>query len=175
MTTDEYVKKLLGKVAEIQKGKPLNIAAQDTHVKMSERIFEKGLLPDGGTVPYNSTDPIYVSPATSPKNFPTKGKNGDAKFKNGKPHMTGFFKSYKAYREEIGRPTEQVNLFLWGNLQSDFSKGVKKINDESYASTVSWVANIGKLKKFSDYFELNKDERENFRLVLEDETLKILR
>lgn len=176
MTTQEYVKKLNGKIQTLKSGKALNIASQSTHVKMVERVFEKGLDSDGEKHEYNSTDPLYINPLTdSPKKFPPKGKNGDTKFKNGKKHKTGYFKSYKAFREAIGYPADKMNLILFNIFHSDFGKAVIKINNESFVSTVTNEGNKGKLEKFSNYFKLNKLEKENFKDVLEFETLEILK
>jgi hypothetical protein len=175
MTTEEYIKKQHEKLAVLASGKPIAIAAQDTHVKMVERIFDDGKQTDGKKNKYNSTDPLYVNPNNSPKKFPTKGKNGDTKFESGEDHKTGYFKSYKDFRSKIGRQTGAMDLQLFGVLRNDFSKGVVKISDLVYVSTVTNEANKGKLEKFSSYFKANKAERENFREVLEYESMNILR
>jgi hypothetical protein len=176
MTTDQYIKNQHAKINELKSGVVIGIAAQDTHVKMVERIFEEGKDSSGEKAKYNSSDPIYVNPNTeSPKRFPPKGKTGKTKFKNGEPHKTGYFNSYKDFRQKIGRETGFMNLNLFGNLQNDFGKGVVKLTNESWISTVTSVLNKGKLEKFADYFSLNKDERLNFKDVLEFESLKILK
>src|SRR6478736_5963469 len=115
MTTNEYISKLNSKIAKFKTGLSIGIAAQDTHVKMVERIFEEGKTADGEQKQYNDSTPLYVNPNNSPKKFPTKGKDGKAKFKNGEKHKTGYFDSYKAYRDKIGRDTDKVNLTLWGS------------------------------------------------------------
>jgi hypothetical protein len=176
MTTDQFIQKQHRKIAELKSGKVIGIAAQDTHVKMVERIFEEGKETSGEKNKYNSTDSLYVNPNTeSPKRFPPKGKTGKTKFKNGEPHKTGYFDSYKDFRAKIGRETGFVNLNLFGNLQNDFGKGVVKLSNESWISTVTSTLNKPKLEKFADYFKLNKSERENFKEVLEFESMNILK
>lgn len=180
MTTQEYIQRQHNKIAILASGKAVAIAAQDTHVKMVERIFEEGKETGGKKNKYNSTDPLYVNPDNSPKKFPTRGKPkgteaGKTKFANGENHKTGYFDSYKSFREKIGRQTGVMDLQLFGNLRNDFSKGVVKLDNLSYVSTVTNEANKGKLEKFADYFSLNKSERENFKEVLEFESLEILR
>lgn len=185
MTTQEYTRQLNSKISKLKTGLPIGIAAQDTHVKMVERIFEKGENAEGsGIGKYNSTDPLYVNPNDSPKKFPTKGKPskdkpGKTKFKNGESHKTGYFESYKAFREKVGRETDHVNLNLFGNLQNDFGKGVIKLSNEAYISRVSQGDNLDKIKgaegRYGDVFKLTKVEREHFKDVLEFETMRILK
>jgi hypothetical protein len=175
MTTQEYIANQHRAIQKLASGLPIAIAAQDTHVKMVERIFEEGKQKDGSKKKYNSTDPLYVNPKNSPKSFPVKGKNGKTKFENGESHKTGYFESYKDYRAKIGRETGFVNLNLFGLLQSDFSKGVIKVDNLKYVSTVTNEANKGKLDKFEKYFELTPEEKQNFKEVAEFEALEILR
>jgi hypothetical protein len=175
MTTEQYIKRQHEKLDLLKEGKAIAIAATDTHTKMTARIFEEGETAQGNKLKYDSTDPIYVNPKDSPKSFPVKGKDGDVKFKNGKNHKTGYFKSYQEYRQKIGRESGFMNLNLFGVLQSDFGKGVVKVDGSAYASTVTQEANKGKLEKFSTFFKLNAEERESFRDVLEFESLEILK
>jgi hypothetical protein len=175
MTTEEFIAKQHRAIEKIASGLPIAIAAQDTHVKMVERIFEEGKEVNGKKNKYNSTDPIYVNPDNSPKKFPTKGKKGNAKFSNGEPHKTGYFESYKDYRGKIGRETGFMNLDLWGILKSDFGKGVIQLDPLKHVSTVTNEANKGKVEKFADYFKITKEEKQNFKEVAEFEALEILR
>lgn len=175
MTTQEFISKQHAKLDLLKSGKAIAIASQDTHVKMVERIFENGETASGLKLGYNSEDPLYVNPNSAPKKFPAKGKTGKTKFKNGDDHKTGYFESYKDFRQKVGRQTKFMDLNLFGNLQNDFGKGVIKLGDQSYASTVTNEDNKGKLEKFAAYFKSNKKEKENFKSVLEIESLKILR
>jgi hypothetical protein len=175
ITTEEYIKRQHAKLEKLKTGVALHIAAQDTHVKMVERIFEQGETAQGNHLGYNTTDPLYVNPKNSPKNFPKKGKTGKSKFENGENHKTGYFDSYADFRKAIGKTTSYMNLNLFGVLQNDFAKGVIKLAKSAFASTVTQEANKVKLEKFATYFKLNKEERESFKDVLEYESLKILR
>jgi hypothetical protein len=175
MTTEQFIQRQREKLARLKSGEAVAIAAQDTHVQMVERIFETGKQADGKKKKYNSKDPIYVNPKNAPKSFKPKGKSGDTIFSNGDEHKTGYFDSYKDYRAAMGRETKHVNLNLFGILQSDFSKGVVKLDDLKYVSTVTQESNKGTVEKFGEYFKLNKDERKNFKEVLEYETLEILK
>lgn len=81
------------------------------------RIHNEGLDENDSRIgSYNTSKPIYVSPKKSPRKFSTKGKTGKTTFKNGNSHKTGFFASYSAFRNEIGRETAFVNLQLSGKL-----------------------------------------------------------
>lgn len=180
MTTKEYINKnIRAKLAIIKEGKPIAIAAQDTHVQMSERIFDKHKnAQDGKIGEYNSTDPLYVNPDNSPKKFPKKGKEGKTKFQNGNPHKTGYFESYKAFREKIGRQTGEVDLKLTGRLKSDFTKGVVKKDNLTYTSGVN-DDNAKKLEgiedRYGNVFRLTPKERTNFKQVLAFESFQILK
>jgi hypothetical protein len=177
MTTSEYIAKLKKKLEILKEGKLVQIAATDTHDKMVERIFEKNLNELGNKIGEYSKNPIYVDPKDSPRSFPTKGKNGKEKFKNGKDHKTGYFKNYSDYKKELGRSGE-VDLKLHNRLKSDFEKGVVKESALKYTSGVN-KDNADKIKgiesNFGSVFDLTKNERENFTNVLEFETLKLLK
>lgn len=175
MTTQEYITRQRAKVLKLVNGVPIAIAAQDTHVKMVERIFEDGETANGTKKAYNSTTEIYVNPDNAPKKFPTKGKTGKTKFKSGNDHKSGYFESYKEFRQKVGRQTAFMDLNLFGNLKSDFGKGVIKLASLSYVSKVTNEENVDKVDKFSEFFKLNKSEKANFKDVLEYESLKILR
>jgi hypothetical protein len=179
MTTDQYIKKIRRSIQVLKTGIPIGVASQDTHVKMVERIFEKGKNAlDSQIGQYNDSKPLYVNPDKSPKKFSTKGANGKSKFKNGKTKKTGYFKSYKDYRQKIGRPTGKVNLVLSGNLQSDFGKAVTKVNNLKYTATAR-EENEDKIsgleEKYGNIFRITPKERTNFKQVLSDELIKLLK
>jgi hypothetical protein len=179
-STEGYIQEQRRRLAELLSGKAMGIAVQNTHVKQMERIFEEGDNSKGGNIgKYNSTDPIYVNPSTSPKSFPTKGKTGKTKFQDGKSHKTGYFESYKEYRQKIGRETGSVNLVLSGQLQSDLSNGLKKISPSNWVAAIKNPANKDKIDgaedRYGKIFDLTKKERENFKDILQFESVKILR
>src|ERR1044072_1545261 len=121
MTISEHIEKLQAEVDAIERrGQD---AANNAHAEMTDRIFVRGERAGGGKIgDYENTKPLYVNPKNMPttKKNPVQGKNGEKKFKNGKAHKTRYYSSYKDYHSQQGRPSEFVNLFLFGNLQSDF-------------------------------------------------------
>jgi hypothetical protein len=97
------------------KGNPFEIAVRDTVQQQAKRIFQEGLKSDGTKIgTYESTKPIYVSDNAAPKKVNHKGKTG-------KTIKYGYYESYKAFREAMGRESSFVNLRLTNDLQSDFS------------------------------------------------------
>jgi len=129
MTPKEYASQLETKLADLLKNnKPLRIGAYSALADMSERIFTQGNNSNGSPIgQYNDSTPIYVSPNQSPKKFPLKGKAGKTTFSDGSPHKTGYFDSYKAFRSQIGRRTDTVNLQLTGDFKSDLENPVNNI------------------------------------------------
>jgi len=184
VTYQEKIVQLRRQLEALKSSQVLQIAAQDTHVKMNERIFVNGGSADGGKIgDYNSNDELYVNPNKSPKGFPTKGKPNSkgiakSKFKDGRPHKTGYFKSYKDYRETIGRDTSNVNLVLSGDLQSDFGKALIKLSPLKYGATLrdnNIKKKEGNEERFGEIFKLTESERENFIEVMKFETSRILK
>lgn len=180
MTTEEYIAKLRAKLNDlVQNNKPLARAVASVHADQMERIFVDGKGVSGNIGVYNSIDPLYVSPKTSPKKFPTKGKTGKSKFENGENHKTGFFKSYKAYRSSQGRQNSFVDLKLSGQLQKDMSNSLTRISPSIWVTGTKNKINSEKAegaeKKYGNIFNLSKDEKENFKEILRDELLIELR
>lgn len=176
--TEQYIKELRKKLQNLKSGKAVAIAAQDTHVKVVERIFDKGRnAQDGEIGQYDTSAPLYVNPKYSPKKFPKKGKSGKAKFKNGRARKTGFFQSYKDFKQAIGRPTAFVNLKLSGLLQSDFGKGVQRVSPLRHIAAVRNI-NSDKIKgledKYGNIFRLTPKERTHYKQVLAYESNKIM-
>jgi hypothetical protein len=184
LTTEEKIKQLRSQLSILKKGQLVNIAAQDTHVMMLQRIFDEGKnASDVQIGNYNTTNELYVNPNKAPKKFPTKGKPNEkgiakSKFQNGKPHKTGYFKSYSDFRVRVGRPVDKVNLVLFGDLNSDFGKAVTEISPLKYASTIR-QSNEGKIKgadaRYGNVFRLTPKERTNFKQVLAFETFRLLK
>jgi hypothetical protein len=84
------------------------------------RIHNEGRALSGQGIGHYSGKPLYVNPKHSPRQFPTKGKNGQTTFKNGKKHKTAYFNGWKGFRSSIGRETGFVNLQLSGKLLKDW-------------------------------------------------------
>lgn len=180
MTPEEYIAKQRAKWAKIAAGDPLEIAVFETARMQANRIFNDGkdsLNTKIGN--YNTSKPIYVNPKNSPKKFPTKGKLGNTKKKNGEPYKTSYFTSYKQFRSAIGRATDKVNLQLFGQLQNDFVTGIKKISNSEYVQTLKQQINFSKARGQEKHFgkpifSLTKSEIEYFKKVVNEETIKIL-
>jgi len=139
----------------VTNNRPLQIAASTAMKDMGIRIFIDGLKTDGSQIgKYNTTKPMYVNPktaagaATGNKKLniqgltPPTGKHGDKVFKNSKPHVTTYVKSYADFRKRVGKQVAKVDLVLSGDLQSDFSNGnaknptPKKVNPNEYIVTL---------------------------------------
>lgn len=94
-----------------------------------ERIHEQGKAVNGSKIgSYDTTRPLYVNPETSATKqglIPTKGKNGQTKFKNGKLHKATYVNSYKELRKIQGKESGFVNLNYTSKLQSELNLVVK--------------------------------------------------
>jgi hypothetical protein len=136
----------------------------DVHALQTQRIFVDGQNSQNtGIGSYNTTDPLYVNPANAPKKFPTKGKTGKSRFKNGKPHKTGYFKSYSSFRQAQGRQTAVVDLRLSGMLFRDYASSLLRL-DNKWIAGVKNKENAGKIngaiKKYgATVFKLTDSER----------------
>lgn len=184
MSIDEYINKLRTASQEIDMGKPLLLASTSATKEMVTRIFKLGQNETGKTFQYNSTDPLYVNPKTSPgKDFPPIGKTGWDTFKSGKKkgekHVTGWFKSYKNYRETIGRFTDKVYWNLSGELNSAVANGLRRVNNNEYVLQISRDIDVKKRsgidEKYNNVFGINKDEEATFQRVYRDEILRLAR
>lgn len=184
MTQEEFILKQKAIIQHLKDGVIMGIATADTHAKMSARIFEEGKTATGGDIGQYGGGPLYINPNRSPKKFPVKGKpdskgKGDTKFENGKEHKTGYFESYKAYREKIGRQTGKVDLVLSGSLQSDFSNGLIKKDDFTYNVSVKNVKNRkiieGVQEKYGNVFSPSQQESENFKDVFNFEVQRLIK
>jgi len=183
LTIEEFIiktNKLKEKI--LTEDEPLKLASYSVLALQSERIFTKGQNSDGTTHQYNSTDPLYVNPDTSPgKKFKPRGKAkaegekgatkkqanikfGGRGFSKDKPskietdRKTKWFPSYKAYREEIGFKTDKVNLQLSGELKSDFEnpKGKEptptKVDVHEYIIQLTKPLSTKKVEKFNEKY-----------------------
>lgn len=167
MKTSDYIKKIRKAIAIIKTGKPVGIASQDTHVMMTERIFENGKNSQNSDIgKYDDSKGLYVNPNVAPRNFMPAGKNSrKTKFKNGNERKTRYFKSYKSYRQKVGRSVGKVNLVLTGNLQSDFGKAVTKVNNLKYTATARSENEKkieGQEERYGKIFELTKKRKKEF-------------
>lgn len=178
MKGSEYFKKLQKVLTQETINKAVLSAALTVNSEAGERIFQNGLNSEGSEIgKYDTKEPLYVNPKNAPKKFPPKGKYGDTKFEDGKPHKTGYFDSYTAFRQKVGRPTGKVNLVMFGVLQSDFVKGPKKTSTGAVITLTEENNNkrLGAESRFENpIFALTQEEKETyFNLVSEQITKKI--
>lgn len=181
MTIDEFNKKLQAQKKAIEENIPLGIAAADTHAMMVERIFTDGLNSSGSKIgTYAIAPPMYIETKFgAPIKKTPKGKYGEEKFKNGKPHKTTYFESYKAFRQAESKESSFVNLNLFGNLKIDFETGIRRVSNKIWESFVKRSDSGDKIdgteSKYGKVFFLTKNERENFKKVLQVEIERILK
>ena len=183
MTTREFIEKQKRKIAKLEKGVPLAIAAFEIHRQMGNRIFNEGESANESTIgSYATSPPIYVNPQNSPKKFQPQGITGKV-FKSGKnkgqPHKTRLFSSYRSFRQYIGRQTGFVNLDLSGRLRSDFITGLRKKSPTMYESVLKYGFNAKKARGQEKHwgkkiFSLTPTERKLFVKIVQDETNRIM-
>ena len=171
MSTDELVLKQRQMIEQLKDGSVMALAMADTHAMMMERIFQGGKKSDGSDIGKYQGGELYINPNTSAgKKFPTIGKTGKGKFEStGEPHKTGYFESYKAYREKIGRKTNKVDLVLSGQLQSDISNGLIQKDEFTWIVSAKNERNKkiidGVDEKYGKTFTLSVEEVFNYREV----------
>lgn len=179
LTTTQLIQKYRSSITKIEHG--FERAVDSVHALQTKRIFEDGLRADGGKIgTYNSTKRIYVNPKYVPKakGLSGKGKTGKSKFKNGKPHKSTFFKSYKAFRASQGAETGFVNFKLFGHLQSDYRKPPVRIAPGVYVAGTSNPFNSNKVRHLikrygNNIFTLSMDERKELVRLATFERLKL--
>lgn len=177
-TTQDFIRKQRKVLSNIKRiNKPLQVAADTAHKDMVQRIHRNGEKANGSKIgSYNSTDEIYVDPKTSKKSFPLRGKiSASSTFKNGKKRKTGFFESYKAFKQATGRKTGFINLVQNGDLELDFSNRGKttKVNQTKRIASVDRQDNIDKAEgaesRFGKIYDLTLKEIKKFEDVLQKE------
>jgi len=181
MTILELVAKYQKQREALQSEAPYFLAASSTHGDMSERIFTKGQKADGSEIgKYNSTDPLYIGALDTPQALPKAGKYGQTTFKNGKPHKSTYFESYKDFRSTIGRRSDYVNLQLFGNLMTEFSATLKRDDNlgRIWFASVTRTDNLGKAlgaeARYGSIFAATQAERTAYSDTLRTEINKIL-
>lgn len=181
ITVAQFTANMNAKIKELQSDRILRLAVYAVNEKRVERIFEKGQNSAGGKIgSYNSTKPIYVAPEDAPRAVNKRGKTG-------KSIKSGYYPSYKAFRQSQGRESGFVNLRLNNELQSDLanaqlsktssalaaSKPIKISNTE-YQVTLKKDINIKKRKgltaKYGEFLEHTRQEIELFHKVIREET-----
>lgn len=179
MTIKQFNKKLDEQLEKISDAKFLLSCVSEVHSRQVKRIFDQGLDGKGGRIgQYNSTKPLYVDPDTSPKSFPLKGKSGSDTFKSGKKHKTGYFDSYKAFRQAINKQTSFVDLRLKEDLKLDFTNSLTLFG-RVYQTGTKRAENSkkvdGAVDKYGvDTFQLMQSERDLYILCVKQKVFDTL-
>lgn len=186
MTIAEAKKQLQDKIKLLNSEKPFKIAVLAINEMRVKRLFEDGINTSGGKIgSYNSTKPVYINPADSPR-------KGNQIGKSGKKIKSLYYPSYKAFRAGMGRESGFINLRLNNELQNDLANGNLarstngitppipiKISNTKYRITLKKDINIKKVegleKRFGKFLEHTKEEKELFNKVYQDEILRILK
>lgn len=189
MTTEQFIQKNKAALEAILKTDiPLKLAVYSVVGMQAKRIFQDGKnTANAGIGSYNATDPLYVNTQrNAPINNPVRGKSGESKFKNGKPHKTTYYNSYKDFRQKQKREAGFVNLRLTNELQSDFSNAQISTSSNKVATANPIKVNVhyyktelkkpinqkkreGLEKKYGTIFYLTKEEKALFLTVLTNE------
>jgi hypothetical protein len=133
--------------------KAMETGARDILPDVARRVFTDGKATDGSDIGAYSTKPIYISKKNSPRSA------GIVKKK------TLFFPGgYKQFKSDIGRGDE-VNLKVFGRLQTDYLTPLKKDTPEGLSFELKEAANAekkeGNEKRFGkDIFNLNQTEKD---------------
>lgn len=192
MTPEEFDKKMKAKIESLKReDKPLAMAVKSIMAVQAGRIFLDGKNTDGNNIGEYVNKPVYINPNKmgSIRKFKTKGKNGDAKFKDGTPHKTGYFENFLEFKKTVGRNKriQTIDLFLTGDLQRDWANAetlrdakANKINEHYYNVTLK-EHNYVKIEGYetsdngkTPVFKLSKAERDLYNKVLATELNKFL-
>lgn len=177
MKSKEFAIRLERKIKALEEdNKPFEIGVTTIISDLIPRVFEEGVSSDGGRIgQYDSSTPLYVNTSKNAriKNNP-KGKNGESKFKNGKPKVTTYYENYKDFRQKQGCESSFVNLDLTGELQRDLANGLYKIDSNNFSLTVKQDINSKKIegneKRFGkEIFDLTKEEEEKLIDIIDKE------
>jgi hypothetical protein len=177
MTFAEMSQKLQMRIAEVQSGKAIRLAAHDTSAEYGKRIFDRGENSAGDEIGEYSKEEMWASPKNSPRRPNGKGKTG-------KSIKGGYYKQgYYEFKGDMGRDNSKVNLVLFGDLKSDVFNGREvaepiEVNAITYELRVKRQENLDKINgledKYGTVFDLTTAEVNNFIETAEFETIKIL-
>jgi len=174
MTTEQFIDKLNAKLKAIEDfDKPLELSVRSVMALQSNRIFFNGKNTEGGIIGKYVQKGIYISQDITKKlgiaalPEPLKGKGGESKFKNGKPHKTGYFENFLGFKKAVGKGEKinTVDLFLSGKLHRDWANAeigepaeATKINQHNYVVSIS-EENHNKVERYGRVFNLSIAER----------------
>jgi len=179
---DEVFKNLSQRINSVAEGDGyldvMRVTATSMNGIIATRIFEKGKSGDGGKIGEYSTDPIYVNPKTSTRQFPTGGKNGATKKKNNAPYKTKFFAGgYNEYKTAIGRnQLGTVNLSLTGQMNNQLTVmptekgfGLGWANEDLYKRALHFEQKYQK-----QIFSLTSEEKETAIDITQNEVINAI-
>ena len=166
----EWATKVRQRLTDINIQESLRVAARDTIAEMGPRIFDRGQLPDGGSIGNYSTEPIYIN-----KNQMVQ-KGGGRETRGGK---TKFFQGgYKAYKQSLGRGNV-FDMRNFGVMMRDFLTAKEVYVGKSIALEFKQERNkdiVASDKRMQAAFGLSRVERENFEKVFNFElSLRLFR
>jgi hypothetical protein len=186
MTYDDYIKKVNKQITNLQRLQITQSAVMDVKTMIDKRVFKDGLRSDNVPIGRYGGKPFYLSPDSSPvalgkkekktQTFLLKGKNGNTKFKNGKPHKTAYFQDYGAYRRATGRQTNTIDLRYTADLQKDFGASMQVLNGNWVLGTnrrINTVKMLGNEKRFGVIFDLSNKEKTYYITIVKKNILKI--
>ena len=148
------------------------VAALEVFADYKDRIFKEGRASDESRIGDYDTKPYYVSKSQLkglPKSkFKPKGKNGKAKFKNGKTKKSTYVKKgYFEFRKVAGRQNRFVDLNLTGASARSIQLGTQGtfvvfgFTDDKRRKILE--ANELRFKK--NIFSLSLQERKTFQIA----------
>lgn len=169
MTPAELKRKITAKIADLDTARLIFPAAQETHRRMIDRLFEKGQGADGKLGAYSTEGAYFTKKQFKNKGaFKAKGKTGKTKFEDGTPHTSMFLdQGYKELKEIQGYEGAFVNLQYSKDLRNDFSTGLS-IRDDKVVAVVKRKGNSEKIewltaKYGAKTFKLTTEERQFYR------------
>jgi hypothetical protein len=140
---EEILRKRLEEIEE-----KFYFAVMDTHDEMVNRVFEENKDANGADPKPYSTEPMWASRSTLPREAGQKSKSGKTRYFEG---------GYKELKASIGRKP----LELKGFLKLDFTNGIRQVGFLDFQVEVN-KESLDKIKgNFKTFFKLNRSEREN--------------
>jgi len=171
MTVADYQNVLRNQIKTLKSDKIMQLAVYSVNQRRIKRIFEDGKNSQGIKIGnYNDTTPVTINQEDAPKKIKLGGK----------------YRSYKAFREAMGRETGFVNIRLNNRLQSDLANATLskattnladnkpiKVDNHKFIVTLKNQENIDKVqfleKKYGKIIDLTKGEISFYQNILEKE------
>lgn len=179
----DVVGELAAKLATLQKGgqgydSTLREVATTMRAEMSRRIHSEGKNSNGSDIGSYSIKPMYVSLRAVPKPKGVgRGKNGQTKFANGKPHASKYYAGgYSDYKTDVGRnKLGKVNLSLTGQLSNQFSV-IATTNGYGlgWANTEMYDRSQALTKKYGQVWNLTESEAKMSNEIAQEQINKII-